>query len=379
MEYSAFVKKWIEELYSEIEFWENYIKTKGAYNGYDTKIFDEFNDKNREFVFDDMLPSDEEERFRFIDVGSGAFSRCGRRTKKCNLEITCVDPLANLYEIMKKKYGINNGNVITRGFVELLNKQYEANSFDMVHMSNSLDHCFDPVYGIIQLINICKIGGKVILRHHENEAERGNYAGLHQWNLSLHNEEKSFVIWNREKRIDICKHLGGYGEFKLIPDIVEKGGTSWVYNQVEITKKKDIQIPQNDYQLVLMLQAYDAYAELIYELVEDHYGDIRERRRNRAIKKIREGLYDEKFLGKKEVRNVIWGYGKVGRAVAERMSMLKVDYLVIDRRNIEDETGNFKLLSEYIPQRTDKIFVTFIDEEKNHFKTHVDEIVELME
>lgn len=43
-------------------------------------------------------------------------------------------------------------------------------SFDVVHMSNALDHCFDPIFGLMQLISVCKIGGKVILRHNENEA-----------------------------------------------------------------------------------------------------------------------------------------------------------------------------------------------------------------
>lgn len=78
--------------------------------------------------------------------------------------------------------------ILHMGFLDNL---FEEKMFDFVHMSNSLDHSFDAIAGTDELLYICIIGGKIVLRHHANEIE--NYDGLHQWNLSVLNEEKFFL------------------------------------------------------------------------------------------------------------------------------------------------------------------------------------------
>ena len=93
------------------------------------------------------MPDNPELEIQFIDVGSGPFSRCGIATEKVKLEGIAVDPLADIYTILKKKNGLENGIDLRIGFVELLDKQFEKNIFDLVHMSNALDHSFDPVFG----------------------------------------------------------------------------------------------------------------------------------------------------------------------------------------------------------------------------------------
>lgn len=353
MDYSAYVDKWTEGLYAEIKFWENYISTEGvsfSYERYLNQI-----DSEKAFQLEELLPENID--VKFIDVGSGPFSRCGRITNKCNLEITCIDPLGNIYEVIKKKYGIDNKNKITRGFVELLDKQFAANSYDIVHMSNSLDHCFDPIYGIYQLINICKIGGKVVLRHHENEAERSEYCGLHQWNLSLHNKENSFVIWNSEERIDVCKEFSEYVEFKITPDIVENGGI-WTYNQVEMIKRRDVTVPKRDYLPKLLFGVFDSFLSLNYELVKNGLGDRIELKRKYAITKINNGDYDKDII--KSKRNVIWGNGEVGKALLERVKILNAEYVVIDKKNIKDDSDDkFIDLKKFHSVDDDVIWITF--------------------
>ena len=129
---------------------------------------------------------------------------------------------------------------------------YAENTFDMVHMRNSLDHSFDPLHGLLELLFICKVGGKIILRHAENEAVNENYSGLHQWNLSLLNEENSFVIWNGNGRYDVCELLSSYADFELYPiESREKGG----HNTVVITKTNRIDIPSDA----------DYYSEIIHD------------------------------------------------------------------------------------------------------------------
>ena len=135
--------------------------------------------------------------------------------------------------------------------MELLHELYAENTFDMVHMRNSLDHSFDPLHGLLELLFICKVGGKIILRHAENEAVNQKYEGLHQWNLSLLNEEKSFVIWNGNGRHDVCELLSNYADFELYPMDSENDG----HNVVVITKTNRIDIPSDA----------DYYSEIIHD------------------------------------------------------------------------------------------------------------------
>lgn len=65
--------------------------------------------------------------------------------------MVAIDPLAEVYKLLKEKNNLDNDVLLQTGFVEALDSQYPENSFDMVHMSNSLDHSFDVIMGIYQL------------------------------------------------------------------------------------------------------------------------------------------------------------------------------------------------------------------------------------
>jgi hypothetical protein len=47
----------------------------------------------------------------------------------------------------------------------------------------------------------------VVLRHHPNEAESGNYDGLHQWNFDC--QEEQFIIWNKNGRCNVAERFSG--------------------------------------------------------------------------------------------------------------------------------------------------------------------------
>ncbi len=234
-EFEEYFSTWVDGLESEISWWNDYMRTEGLEFFYS---FRKTVSPNKRFELEDDIPEEKYgQSFSFLDVGSGPFSRCGNITERVVLDFTAIDPLADAYNELKGKYELNNGVVPKTGFVELLEFEFEANSFDMVHMSNSLDHSFSAIDGLYQLLNVCKVGGCVVLRHHENEAENEGYIGLHQWNLSLKNDEKSFVIWRRNERYDVCKIFADYADFILMPDIIEDSG-HWIYNKV-IMKKRE--------------------------------------------------------------------------------------------------------------------------------------------
>lgn len=332
--YGEYLDEWLNGLSDEIDFWKNYMETKGDI--YEDS-FEETVSEGKTFTLEDDLPdSNITNPYKFIDVGSGPFSRCGNKTNKIDLSFTAIDPLAEVYSALKHDNDLENGIEVETGFVELLDKKFMQNTFDMVHMSNSLDHCFDAVFGVFQLLYICKIGGKVILRHAENEAERSGYSGLHQWNLSTQNIEQSFVIWRKNKRYDICKIFKDYADVKVYSNIWEK---DWEYNKVIMTKKRDIVLPQNCYYEEMLSHIYSF---LLKNLIREVNGKpskkqiIEENRK--MLQKIQnlKGLPEYLNLKMKELsmKNIsLYGLGVVGKALLDILEKEGIrPEIIIDRQ-----------------------------------------------
>lgn len=253
--------QWLNGIYNEIFFWKNYMETKG---GRFKKDFESTVEKNKRFILEDDLSFWEgrKDKINFIDVGSGPFSRCGFVTEKVKIDCLSVDPLADIYTILKKENHLENGINLEFGFVELLDKKFSTNTFDFVHMSNALDHSFNPVLGIAQLLYICKIGGKVILRHKENEGESEQYDGFHQWNLSTNNGygRDSFIVWNPDEKYNIYDLFGDYADIICKEDLLEPQ-----FQRVEMVKKKDILIPQNELYDNMLFKIYPFLLKTIYK------------------------------------------------------------------------------------------------------------------
>lgn len=313
-DYKNYLNKWLTGIEEKLNFWNDYMDTQGDIYQED---YQDTIRENKKFVLnDDIDDIYQGKEFKFIDVGSGPFSRCGKITEKVNMNFTAADPLAEAYNIMKKNKQIDNGVEIDTAFVELLGKKYGKNIFDMVHMSNSLDHCFDALCGIYQLIYICKIGGKIILRHAENEAERSEYEGFHQWNLSVHNKENSFIIWREKQRIDLIKELGNYVDFYIYPDQKEGG---WKYNKVVMIKKKDIEVPQNSYYDDMLYSIYSFLLRYLMVYSMKPKKDLIIQNRN-AIEKIKNGDFIDKFSSHCCVD--VYGLGVVGRELIDKLQNL---------------------------------------------------------
>lgn len=185
--YKNYLETWLNGISSELHFWKHYMETKGSEW---TTDWESLISNDRSFVLEKYLNS---ETTKFLDIGSGPFSSCGLKTSKTRLDFYAVDPLAYIYKALKTKYGISTGITPEFAMVERLVEKFGTNNFDIVHMRNALDHSFNPIVGIMHMLSVCKIGGKVILQHAKNEAENENYSGFHQWNLCIENSE--FIVW----------------------------------------------------------------------------------------------------------------------------------------------------------------------------------------
>jgi SAM-dependent methyltransferase len=120
--------------------------------------------------------------------------------------ITAVDPLAHQYESLFAELNMTPPVRTQSGAVESLTERFPADYFDLVNVQNALDHSYDPLVGIRQMLQVVKSGCYVLLLHTVNEAESMSYAGFHQWNFCADNGD--FVIWNREIRLCVNEVLG---------------------------------------------------------------------------------------------------------------------------------------------------------------------------
>ncbi len=196
-----FSEKYIMSLESEYLAWYNYIKNA-------TQSRRENSVKDRKFSEPDLLkiypnPS-------VLDVGTGRTSAVGTISPEEGhvIKLSACDVLADAYDLLNSLYGLKPYVKVEFAFVERLTDRYEQNSFDIVRMSNALDHCYDPFTGIFEMLKVAKIGGTVRLIHWENEAEYEMQYGMHQWNITSKGED-SMLIWRKDFRADIRDILKG--------------------------------------------------------------------------------------------------------------------------------------------------------------------------
>lgn len=169
--------------------------------------------KNRKFSESDLLrkypnPS-------VLDVGTGRTSVVGTIPPEEGhvIKLCACDVLASAYDVLNSLYGLKPYVKVEFAFVERQTDKYEQNSFDIVRMSNALDHCYDPFTGIFEMLKVAKKGGTVRLIHAENEAEHEMQYGMHQWNITSEGED-SMLIWRKDFKAEMKDILKGCAVIK---------------------------------------------------------------------------------------------------------------------------------------------------------------------
>ena len=233
-EIRSFSEKYIMSLESEYIAWFNILKNTAP----DTRTKSAM---NKNFMCSDLLyqyPNP-----TVLEVGCGAYP-AGSLTpgNSHSVSMTCCDALAVPYSILHSLFGIKPYVEIDFSFVERLSDRYELNSFDIVRMSNALDHSYDPFSGIFEMLKVARIGGTVRLVHRENEAERELQYGMHQWNITSKGTD-SMIIWRKDFSADIKDVLGDSVKIttKILPGSFRGGQANMIHT--DIVKLKDIQTP----------------------------------------------------------------------------------------------------------------------------------------
>ena len=116
-------------------------------------------------------------------------------------EITVCDPLAHMYSRIAGKYRVQRSIDTKPAFAEF----YPINIYDLVYYRNALDHSFDPVTGVREMLYVAKLGGHVYLEHSVNEAEFEEYSGFHQRNFN--EDDGDLIVGDESHRTNVAKEL----------------------------------------------------------------------------------------------------------------------------------------------------------------------------
>lgn len=89
-------------------------------------------------------------------------------------------------------------------------ERFREGEFDLAYSRNALDHSYDPMRAIKQMVMLVKPGQYVYLDHKAHEAVKARYTGLHQWNFDV--KDGRFVLWSKTEEIDIANALSDRAE-----------------------------------------------------------------------------------------------------------------------------------------------------------------------
>lgn len=222
--------KWQWGLSEEVKYWSHWFDTKGDEwpEDYAKKI----NPKSEfELHLRKYFHGSPNQEIQILDVGAGPMTGVGYVWPGRRIKITAVDPLAKTYAKIMTEHGVTPPIRTEFCPAETLTKRFKNRRFDLVHCRNALDHSYNPMEGIKQMLAVTKPGGTVVLDHYTNEAVALSYQGLHQWNFDV--QDGRFVLWSRLCKIDVAEELK---DIATVEFETYKLGRVWV--RASITKRE---------------------------------------------------------------------------------------------------------------------------------------------
>jgi SAM-dependent methyltransferase len=207
---------WQTRLSTEIAFWDDYLGTGGS------QWPDDFQRRTTPIrPFQDFLarliPAESEAaEIRVLDVGAGPLTQVGTNWPGKIVHITAIDPLADAYTALLKKYRIVPPVPTLRCEAECVAERFGESSFDLVHARNCLDHSYDPLLAIRQALVVVKPCCYVYLEHEQNESTKESGRGLHKWNF--HAVSNEFVIERAGHTVNVTRELANSADVSCSVD-----------------------------------------------------------------------------------------------------------------------------------------------------------------
>jgi 2-polyprenyl-3-methyl-5-hydroxy-6-metoxy-1,4-benzoquinol methylase len=172
---------------SELEFWDTELGMKGLYAEF--MVYRTDPDQQNKIYPWEVQPyikslAEKIRRLpRVLDVGSGPVSMLAFGAHQAWFELISVDPLADKYRKMLRKYHFKQDLKLVKGYGEKLTRNFGPDSFDLVWMYNALDHSQSPQKVFAELVNVLRPGGYLIIQGQSREGTAAGWSGLHQHDL----------------------------------------------------------------------------------------------------------------------------------------------------------------------------------------------------
>lgn len=181
----------------EFNFWKGFVKSdrfKDWVGDYPTPELNHIvRDLISGFVSQKQLDVLGGDTYYVLDVGSGPVSILNGLDSR--LRITTADPLSHLYQQIFDYSTTKISPPLQMGAENVTTESY----FDLVHISNALDHSFDPVAGLKNLVDqVMPETGHLIVQGFVDEALHERYQGFHQHNLSLSENDRLLNLGSKE-------------------------------------------------------------------------------------------------------------------------------------------------------------------------------------
>ena len=142
-------QRWLSGIPYEVAFWRSYYGNKHRRKDlFRWSLYDKPCHLDN-FDIDRYVADLDTNQPKLLDVGCALSYMFGSRINGQYLNVDYVDPLAPFYNKILRKYKIDRPE-IKFGMIESLTGSYAPDTVDFIHVRNALDHCSDPLSGIIQ-------------------------------------------------------------------------------------------------------------------------------------------------------------------------------------------------------------------------------------
>lgn len=206
---------------NELNFWRDFLATKGGKWQHNYWQRQDANLALQGYITQYLKKTTEiGATAKILDAGAGPLTFVGKTSPIYHLDLTAVDALANEYDQILSEFDITPIVRTQYCDVEQLTSRFALNYFNLVHIRNALDHSYDPLLGILQMLDVVKPGGYVLINTKVNEGEDENYLGFHNWNFCC--DRGQFIIWNFNQLSvsvdDVIRDIGQVEDFNISAD-----------------------------------------------------------------------------------------------------------------------------------------------------------------
>ena len=211
---------WDSRIESEMSYWKNQIRrrdSKAWRAEYGTRL-------DPEAPLQDVIAKHIDRTVdvnRILDVGSGPMTSINKKCGFCQISITAVDPLADFYNDILARREITPLVRTEPGWGERLTEQFGENQFDITYARNAIDHSYDPIKCVDEMIKVTKRNHYVIVEVNERGASLEGWDGLHQWDFFVARtlpllEKHLFVEGKSIEAVDVTSHFAKVAEMTTL-------------------------------------------------------------------------------------------------------------------------------------------------------------------